>query len=209
MNTGEVPGAPREGKSMTVSAIRDPVAMISAVARAAADNDRVFVEVLDQIPAPVYRTDESGMVTHFNQACVKFAGRKPVVHQDQWCVTWKLYTLDGDFLPHDQCPMAVAIRENRQVRGVRAIAERPDGRRVRFAPYPTPILDDEGRLIGAVNLLLNLDDPEYQAFCRSQVARCRRLASSICDPAAQRALLSLAEEYDCHGSGMHDGPRVH
>ena len=193
---------------MTFTAIRDPVAMISAVARAATDNDQVFVRVLEQTPVPVYRTDKSGTVTHFNKACGEFAGREPVAHQDQWCVTWKLYTSDGDFLPHDQCPMAVAIRENRQVRGVRAIAERPDGRRVQFAPYPTPIRDDQGQLIGAVNLLLNLDDPEYQAFCRSQVARCRRLASSICDAAAQRALLSLAEEYDCHGQGLHDGHRV-
>jgi PAS domain-containing protein len=194
---------------MTFTAIRDPVAMIAVMARAAVQSEPVFVGVLDQIPVPAYRTDESGTVTHFNQACVDFAGRQPVAHQDQWCVTWKLYTPEGDFLPHDQCPMAVAIRENRQVRGVRAIAERPDGRRFQFAPYPTPIRDDHGQLIGAVNLLLNLDDAEYQAFCRRQAIRCRRLASSISDAPAQRALLGLAEDYDIDGLSTREGRGAH
>jgi len=39
---------------------------------------------------------------------------------------------------------------------VQAIAERPDGSRVRFAPYPTPLRDASGAVVGAVNLLLDL-----------------------------------------------------
>ena len=49
--------------------------------------------------------------------------------------------------------MAVAIRDGQPVRGVEAVAERPDGERIRFRPFPTPALDDAGRVIGAVNLL--------------------------------------------------------
>lgn len=54
--------------------------------------------------------------------------------------------------------MAVAIRERRPVRGVEAVAERPDGTRIRFIPHPTPVFDDEGQLVGAVNLLLDITD---------------------------------------------------
>ena len=32
--------------------------------------------------------------------------------------------------------MAIALKENREVRGWTALAERPDGRRVAFQPYP-------------------------------------------------------------------------
>ena len=46
---------------------------------------------------------------------------------DEWCVTWKLYWPDGTPLPHDQCPMAVALKEGRAIRNAEAIAERPDG----------------------------------------------------------------------------------
>jgi hypothetical protein len=37
--------------------------------------------------------------------------------------------------------MAVAVRERRAVRGVQAVAERPDGTHVDFRPHPTPLLD--------------------------------------------------------------------
>ena len=37
--------------------------------------------------------------------------------------------------------MAIALKENRPVRGYEAIAERPDGTRVSFVPYPTPLRD--------------------------------------------------------------------
>ena len=44
--------------------------------------------------------------------------------------------------------MAIALKENRAIRGVEAIAERPDGTRVPFIPYPTPLHDADGNLIG-------------------------------------------------------------
>lgn len=143
---------------------RDPAAMVAALACAARHGEESFLELLERVPAAAYRTDRDGLVTHYNRACTEFAGRQPVARQDRWCVTWKLYTEDGAFLPHDQCPMAVALREGREVRGVRAVAERPDGRRVPFAPYPTPLRDKDGKLVGAINLLVALARPEHEAI---------------------------------------------
>jgi K+-sensing histidine kinase KdpD len=57
---------------------------------------------------------------------------------------------------HDECPMAIALREGQPVRGWAAIAERPDGSRVAFEPYPTPLRDARGTLIGAVNVLVDV-----------------------------------------------------
>jgi PAS domain S-box-containing protein len=39
-----------------------------------------------------------------------------------------------------------------------AIAERPDGIRVPFVPFPSPIFDIAGRLIGGVNLLVDISE---------------------------------------------------
>jgi two-component sensor histidine kinase len=61
-------------------------------------------------------------------------------------------------MPHDECPMAVALKENRPVRGAEAIAERPDGTRRWFAPYPTPLRDSAGRLTGAINMLVDITE---------------------------------------------------
>jgi PAS domain-containing protein len=151
---------------------------------------------LDQLPAAIYVTDPDGLITYYNPACINFAGRVPTVGSDRWCVTWKLYTDDGDFLPHDQCPMAVAILEKRSIRGVTAIAERPDGSRVNFMPYPTPIFDSEGKLLGAVNMLVDVTDRRQAEFLRSQARRCRRLAISVCDQQTADTLTLMAAEYE-------------
>jgi len=47
-------------------------------------------------------------------------------------------------------------RNKGSVRGTEAIAERPDGTRVPFMPYPTPLFDQFGTLTGAVNLLVDI-----------------------------------------------------
>jgi PAS domain S-box-containing protein len=87
---------------------------------------------------------------------VEFAGREPKIGKDEWCVSFRLFTPDGSELPHAECPMAIALKERRPVRNIEAFAERPDGTRVPFLPFPTPILDEKGELTGAVNMLLDL-----------------------------------------------------
>jgi PAS domain S-box-containing protein len=122
------------------------------------DSERRLHELLAAIPAAIYTTDAEGKITYYNEAAVKFAGRRPVVGSDEWCVSWKLYWPDGTPLPHDQCPMALALRENRPIRGKEAIAERPDGTRIPFIPFPTPLYDAEGNLIGAINMLVDVSE---------------------------------------------------
>ena len=61
-------------------------------------------------------------------------------------------------MPHNQCPMAVALREQRPIRGAEAIAERPDGTRIPFLAFPTPLFSVEGELIGAINTLVDIAD---------------------------------------------------
>lgn len=117
--------------------------------------EKQFRDLLEALPAAIYTTDASGRITFFNQACIEFAGRSPKIG-DMWCVTWKLLWPDGTPLRHEDCPMAVALKENRAVRNIEAVAERPDGSRICFMPYPTPLRDDSGRLIGAVNMLVDI-----------------------------------------------------
>jgi PAS domain S-box-containing protein len=115
-------------------------------------------ELLEALPVAVYTTDADGRITFYNQAAADLWGHNPEIGSSQWCGSWRLYWPDGRPLPHGECPMAVALKEGRQVRGVEAIAERPDGTRVRFLPYPTPLRDASGRLIGAINLLMDITE---------------------------------------------------
>jgi PAS domain S-box-containing protein len=122
------------------------------------ERERRFRELLDALPAAVYTTDAEGRITYFNETAAQLWGHRPALGSSEWCGSWKLYWPDGTPLPHGECPMAIALRENRPVRGLEAIAERPDGTRVPFIAYPTPLHDESGRLIGAVNMLVEITE---------------------------------------------------
>lgn len=155
-----------------------------------------FHAVLDELPAAIYVTDTEGTITYFNRGCVELAGRTPQLGADKWCVTWKLFTPDNEPLPHDQCPMAVAIRDRKPVRDAEAIVERPDGSRFHMVPFPTPLFDADGKLAGAVNLLLDVSEQRTPEYLREQAERCRRLGSACLDPAMTEALALMAAKYE-------------
>src|SRR5579863_4725456 len=135
-----------------------------------ADEDRVYREILDGLPAAVYTTDALGRITYFNEAAAKLWGHRPEIGKSEWCGSWKLFWPDGRVLPHGECPMAIAIKEKRIVRGREAIAERPDGTRVPFEPYPTPLFDASGDLIGAVNMLIDITDRKRAEEVKQRLA---------------------------------------
>ena len=149
----------------------DPAALRDASAILVSKLDEIRLDtVLDALPAAIYTTDAAGRVTYCNRAAVELVGREPELGTDEWCVTWRLYNPDGTPLPHDQCPMAVALRENRPVRGIGAILERPDGTRIPFLPYPTPLRDPSGALVGAVNMLVDIKGLQDAETARAYLA---------------------------------------
>lgn len=132
--------------------------------------DHYFRSVLDELPAAVYTTDAHGHITYYNDAARELWGHAPPLGTSEWCGSWKLFWPDGTLLPHGDCPMAIAIKEKRSVRGMEAVAERPDGTRVPFIPYPTPLFDSSGMMIGAVNMLVDITDRKRAEDVRQQLA---------------------------------------
>ena len=118
---------------------------------------RPYRELLQALGVAVYTTDAAGRITFFNEAAATFWGRRPNLGEE-WCGSWRLYWTDGTAMQHSDCPMAICLKEDRPVRGYEAIAERPDGTRVTFVPYPTPLHDGSGTLVGAVNVLVDVTE---------------------------------------------------
>ena len=119
-------------------------------------------EVFGQIDAAIYTTDADGWLTYYNEAAADLWGYRPELGRTRWCGSWRIYGVDGTPLPLDQCPMAVAMKQGREVRGARAVLERPDGTLIPFAPFPTPLRDASGKVVAGVNMLLTL--PSLAAF---------------------------------------------
>ncbi len=117
-------------------------------------------QFLNALPAAIYMTDSEGRITYFNEAAATLWGHRPKLNADLWCGSWRLYWPDGTPMPHDACPMAITLKERRAVRGGQAIAERPDGSRVPFLAFPTPLRDASGAFVGAVNMLIDISEQQ-------------------------------------------------
>lgn len=112
---------------------------------------------LDALGVALYTTDASGRITFFNGAAAELWGRRPELGEE-WCGSLELQWPDETPMRHDECPMAIALKEQRPVRGGETILVRPDGSKLRFLPYPTPLFADDGSLRGAVNVLVDVTD---------------------------------------------------
>lgn len=156
---------------MAIEALTDAVkALGDATQKTLSSIEQHPRALLEALPAAVYITDTEGRITFYNQAAADLWGQAPQLGTMEWCGSWRLYWPDGRPMPHHECPMAVAIRERRAIRGAEAIAERPDGTRVPFLAYPTPIWDDAGELTGAINTLIDITERKQREEFANRLA---------------------------------------
>ena len=141
------------------------------------DVDNRWRSLLDALAAAVYLTDASGKLIYFNRAAADLWGQSPTLGTAQWCGSWRLLWPDGRPMAHDECPMAVALKEGRAIRDSEAISERPDGTRVPFLAYPCPLWNDDGELIGGINMLIDISS-------RKRTERADHLLAAIVESSA-------------------------
>jgi PAS domain S-box-containing protein len=141
---------------------------------AVAEEQRRYCELVHSLKTAVYMCDAAGRITLFNEAAVELWGRTPVVGQDLWCGSFRIFQADGITpLPLSRHPMALAVKEGRPGRGSEIIIERPDGTRRHVLPCPSPLGDRFGRTTGAVNMLVDITEHKRAA------AAARRLAAIV------------------------------
>jgi PAS domain S-box-containing protein len=116
--------------------------------------------LLQALPVGVYTTDTAGRITFFNETAAAMWGRRPQLNSERWCGSWRMYWPDGTILPHGECPMAVAIKGRRSLNGggQEAVVERPDGTRVPFMAFPSILRDVAGKVVGAVNMFVDITE---------------------------------------------------
>jgi PAS domain S-box-containing protein len=143
------------------------------------DEERLW-NLLAALPAAVYTTDRQGCITFYNETAAEIWGRRPELNKERWCGSFRiLRPEDGLPMPLDQCPMAVALNQNRSVRGVEILIERPDGSRSHILPHPEPLRDDSGALVGAVNMMLDVTDRKRtEEELRTSEARYRTIVEA-------------------------------
>jgi PAS domain S-box-containing protein len=121
-------------------------------------SERRFRRLLDNLPAGGYTCDAHGYITYFNRRAVELWGREPKLNDpvDRYCGSFKLFSTDGSPIVHEQCWMALALRDRRDYNGQEIVVERPDGTRRIALAHANPFHDEAGNVIGAVNILVDV-----------------------------------------------------
>ncbi len=123
----------------------------------AARNGLRYREFLDALGVAVYTTDADGRITFYNEAAATFWGRRPELGEE-WCGSLRLFWSDGQAdaarrVPDgDRSPREPA---RSRLRGARRAAGRQSDR---VRALSDAAADDDGALIGAVNVLIDVTD---------------------------------------------------
>src|SRR5262245_24632669 len=96
---------------------------------APAASEEYLRSLLEIMPSAMYMCDRAGLITYYNQRAAELWGRSPKLLDpaDRFCGSFRLLWPSDEFLPHDQCPMAVAVLTGRGTRNEEIQMERPDG----------------------------------------------------------------------------------
>src|SRR5215216_3512803 len=159
------------------------------------DGELQFRRLLEKLPAAAYTCDPEGLITYFNQQAVHLWGRAPKLNEpvDRFCGSFKLLSPDGSPIPHDQCWMALALKMDKGYNKREIVIERPDGQRLTVLAHANPIHDESGKLLGAVNVLVDISDRKRaeEALLEIREAERRRIARDLHDIVLQDVMGAL------------------
>jgi PAS domain S-box-containing protein len=122
------------------------------------ESERSLRELFAALPAAIYTTDAAGRITYCNQGAVDLWGLKPKLARDRWCDLARYYRADGTPLALGECPTDIALKQGRVVLSREMILERHDGTRIPIIPYPTPLRDRRGAIVGVVNMTVDISE---------------------------------------------------
>jgi len=120
------------------------------------ESEKRYRELIQNLPVATYSCDAEGHILVYNKAAAALWGREPEIEKDLWCGSLKIYNEDGDPIPLDKCPMALALKEGRIITGQEIIIAGSHGEFVNILPYSVPFLDSTGQVTGAVNVLIDI-----------------------------------------------------
>ena len=124
-------------------------------------SEELYKTLFDLVPVAVYTCDADGFIQEYNQRAVELWGRDPRRNgqESRFCGSCKIYYPDGRPMPHDECPMARALRgEKLTSKDLEIIVERPDGKKRHVVPAPRVVSNERGKIVGAINCLFDITE---------------------------------------------------
>jgi PAS domain S-box-containing protein len=117
-------------------------------------SEKRYRALFDWVPVAVYTCDAKGLIQEYNQHAAELWGREPNRNDpgQKFCGSFKIFYPDGRPMPHDKCPMARVLRnEKLKTTDLEVLVERSSGTRRNVLVSPTALKNGQGKIIGAIN----------------------------------------------------------
>ncbi len=177
--------------------VRDAAVTVEAARnrQALRDSERRYRQLVESLPVALFTCDLDSRIVFYNQAAITLWGCEPDSGPGRWSTATRVTTVDGRVLDRDECPLVLALREGCVVSGTELVVVRPDDSRRHVLAHPQPILDEQGKITGALNILVDITErKQVERALRDSEEKFRKLAADLAVAKEAAELASRAKQ---------------
>jgi len=161
------------------------------------ESEKRYKQLIEEMPGAVYTCDAEGRIILYNKAAAELWGREPIIGKDLWCGSMQIFDKEGNPIEPDECPMAQTIKKGIPVRGAEIIVAKPNGELRDVQPHPFPLFDEDGKMQGAINMLIDITShkkAEETLRIQQQALQTINIKLSEKNKAIEEATIEIAEK---------------
>jgi PAS domain S-box-containing protein len=124
-------------------------------------SEQRYKTLFDLVPVAVYTCDADGIIQEYNRRAVELWGHDPERNGEEarFCGSHKIYYPDDRPMPHEEYPLARALRgEKLTPKDLEIVVERPGGEKRHVISAPKVVTDQRGNIVGAINCLFDITE---------------------------------------------------
>jgi len=156
-------------------------------------------QFFESLPVACYACDCSGTITDYNRRSVELWGRAPQV-TDRFTGAHRILDSHGSLLTPEATATAFLIRSGLPQLSKEVVIERPDGKQLTVISNAAALCDEQGKIIGALDVLQDITDRRWSEDARrvaERVSASARIAMEVVR--LKPALLSMVNLLDLLG----------
>ncbi|MBU2018872.1 MAG: PAS domain S-box protein [Bacteroidetes bacterium] len=119
------------------------------------ENEKRFTDLIHNLPVALYTTNLEGDLKIYNKAALDLWGGEPSP-KAKWIGVDHVFSPVGKMLKNNETPIAQSVKLRKNIRDREVIYKKQNGDLVNILPYPSPIIDSNGEMIGAMNILVDI-----------------------------------------------------
>lgn len=117
-----------------------------------------YKELFDDSPVAFYTCEADGKISYYNKAAAAIWGRNPVLGEEYWCGSWKIYYPDGAPMRKKESPMARAGKGEEHLQKSEIKIELPDGSFKNLLVFPQLKQNENNEITRLFFTLVDISD---------------------------------------------------